>query len=49
MTMFDVDTVNVEKKLQEIEDNDLYNFMKKQGYSEEQPLKVRQVSCHQSY
>ena len=31
MTMFDVDTVNVEKKLQEIEDNDLYNFMKKQG------------------
>ena len=36
MTMFDVDTVNVEKKLQEIEDNDLYNFMKKQGYSEEQ-------------
>lgn len=28
MTMFDVDTVNVEKKLQEIEDNDLYNFMK---------------------
>ena len=35
MTMFDVDTVNVEKKLQEIEDNDLYNFMKKQGYSEE--------------
>ena len=30
MTMFDVDTVNVEKKLQEIEDNDLYNFMKKQ-------------------
>lgn len=36
MTMFDVDTVNVEKKLQEIEDNDLYNFMKKQGYSEKQ-------------
>ena len=36
MTMFDVDTVNVEKKLQEIQDNDLYNFMKKQGYSEEQ-------------
>ena len=36
MTMFDVDTVNVEKKLQEIEDNDLYNLMKKQGYSEEQ-------------
>ena len=36
MTMFDVDTVNVEKKLQEIEDNDLYNFMKNQGYSEEQ-------------
>ena len=31
MTMFDVDTVNVEKKLQEIEDNDLYNFMKKQN------------------
>lgn len=28
MTMFDVDTVNVEKSFKEIEDNDLYNFMK---------------------
>ena len=36
MTMFEADTANIEKKLQEIEDNDLYSFMKKQGYSEEQ-------------
>ena len=45
MTMLDVDTANVEKKLQEIEDNDQYNFMKKQGYSEEQ-MKIAIRNTH---
>lgn len=45
MTMFDTDTINVEKKLQEIEDNDQYNFMKKQRYSEEQ-IKIAIRNTH---
>ena len=45
MTMFEADTANIEKKLQEIEDNDLYSFMKKQGYSEEQ-IKIAIRNTH---
>lgn len=34
MTMFDPDTPDIDKKLQEIGDEDLSDFMKEQGYSD---------------
>lgn len=36
MTMFDMNTTDVDKKLQEIEDEDMRSTMAEQGYSEEQ-------------
>ena len=45
MTMFEADTANIEKKLQEIEVIDLYSFMKQLGYSEEQ-IKIAIRNTH---
>lgn len=36
MTMFDMSTPDVDKKLQEIENEDMRSVMVEQGYSEEQ-------------
>ena len=36
MTMFDMSTTDVDKKLQEIEDEDMRSTMAEQGYSEKQ-------------
>ncbi|RGD82125.1 hypothetical protein [Mediterraneibacter faecis] len=45
MTMFDMSTPDVDKKLQEIEDEDMRSVMVEQGYSEEQ-IKIAIRNTH---
>lgn len=45
MTMFSPDTPDIEKKLREIEDEDITSIMKERGYSDKEIEKAIRKTC----